>query len=239
MWTGFRDLLFPKNCRICQNKFDSNLDSPGNICTTCWSRTEYLFPPYCLRCGHPSGDGHSAECKHCENLYPAFSLARGVGKYNGTLREAIHLLKFQFKDDLVNPLANLYLHYIARSRDFADYQTYDYIVPVPLHKTKLREREFNQVELLAKQISHQLDISLSTDNLYRKRYTTPQMRMPAEKRLANVQNAFAVREPTQFKQKKILLLDDIMTTGATVNECSRVLMNAGSERVTVLVLARG
>lgn len=197
------------------------------------------MPPYCLRCGHPSGDGFSAACEHCKIMNISFSFARGFGKYDGTLRDAIHFLKFQFKEDLVNPLANLYIHYISKTRDFADYKTYDYLVPVPLHKRKLREREFNQVELLAERISVQLNIVLSADNLYRKRYTTPQMRKPKEERLTNVQDAFALRNPILFKGKKVLLLDDIMTTGATVNECSRVLVEAGGDSVAVLVLARG
>jgi ComF family protein len=145
----------------------------------------------------------------------------------------------QYKDDLAEPLAKLIIHYLEKSRDFADYKTYDFIVPVPLHKAKLRAREFNQVELLARIISAQLNIPVSSDNLYRKRDTTPQMRIAPEKRLTNVSQAFAVREPNQLNRKKILLLDDIMTTGATVNECSRILMQAGCERVAVLVLARG
>lgn len=237
--SSFRELLFPNHCRICQKKLDFNVNSRGKICTLCWSKIEYILPPYCLRCGHPSGDGHSASCDHCLTLSPSFSFARSIGRYTGTLREAIHLLKFRYREDLAEPLSNLCIHHLSKSRDFADYYAYDYLVPVPLHKTKLRDREFNQVELIAKFITMQLSIPLSFDNLYRKKATTPQMRIPAKQRIWNVQNAFAIREPIQFYQKRVILLDDIMTSGATVNECSRILMNAGCKMVAVLVLARG
>jgi competence protein ComFC len=239
MLSKFRELLFPNNCRICQTKIKSPLDASGKICSMCWLKLEYILPPYCIRCGHPAGDGHTASCNHCQNLTPSYSFARAVGRYNGVLREAIHLFKFQYREDLAEPLAKSMVHYLSKSRDFADLTGYDYLVPVPLHKTKLRDREFNQVELLANYIAQQVAIPMVSDNLYRKKYTKPQMTIEATERLRNVRNAFAVRNPAVFKQKRVLLIDDIMTTGATVTECSRSLMNAGCMMVTVLVLARG
>ncbi|MCX7919580.1 MAG: ComF family protein [bacterium] len=239
MLSGFRDLLFPNVCRICQTKLAATELAPGKICSICWNKLEYIFPPYCLRCGHPSGDGHTASCNHCIALNPWFAFARSIGKYTGVLREAIQLFKLHYKEDLAEPLANLLIQYLKKSRDLADYQTYDYLIPVPLHPAKQRDREFNQVEVLARIISEQLNIPLSTDNLYRKRYTTPQMAISREKRLTNVSQAFAVRNPHLLTRKKIILLDDIMTTGATVNECSHMLKQAGCDKVAVLVLARG
>ena len=239
MWTGFRDLLFPKVCRICHIKLDQSINSPGNICSACWSKIEYIFPPYCLRCGHPSGDGHTAACHHCSTRTPAYAFARGVGKYTGTLRATILQLKLHYQQDIAEPLSNILIHYLLKSREFSDYKTYDYMVPVPLSRAKKRDREFNQVELIAQYISTALELPVSVNNLYRKRNTIPQMKLAPEKRLMNVQDAFAVREPEQFNRKKILLLDDIMTTGATVNECSHTLMRAGCYNIAVLVLARG
>jgi competence protein ComFC len=233
------ELFFPNNCRICQTKLESPLNASGKICSTCWSKLEYIMPPYCRRCGHPAGDGPTSACDHCQNLTPAFAFARAIGRYNGVLREAIHQFKFQYREDLAEPLAKIMVHYLSKSRDFADLNAYDYLIPVPLHKTKFRDREFNQVEMLANYIAQQVAVPVISDNLYRKRYTTPQMTIPADERHQNVENAFAVRNPAGFNQKRVLLLDDIMTTGATVNECSRVLMHAGCTMVTVLVLARG
>ncbi|MFB3897682.1 MAG: ComF family protein [bacterium] len=232
-------LLFPHACRICQTRLAHTELAPGKICSACWSTLEYILPPYCQKCGHPSGDGHTASCGHCQLLIPVFSFARAVAIYDGVLREAIHLFKFKYRQELAEPLANLMIQYLDKTPEFADLKTYDYLVPVPLYQGKLRDREFNQVELLANHIAYRVLVPVLTNNLYRKRDTVPQMKLFAEQRMQNVVNAFAVRDPDVFYNKRILLLDDIMTTGATINECSRVLLNARAKQVAVLVLARG
>jgi ComF family protein len=114
----------------------------------------------------------------------------------------------------------------------------DMLAPVPLHKKRLRQRGFNQALLLAAAIGQRFGIPLSCDNLVRVRYTRPQVELSAGERAANVAGAFALRRPAEAAGKSILLIDDVFTTGATLNECSRVLKEAGAASVTALTLAR-
>lgn len=231
------DVLFPIQCRICFKKLDYKSINTGYICMDCWDAKESIHLPYCLRCGHPAGDGFSENCSECKKLKQFyFSKARGVTKYSGVIRQAIHFWKYSFKEDLKFPLTRMMEQFILTGHDF---DSVDMVIPVPLHPIKLREREFNQAEYLAEPVSALLKIPLITEVLYRTRYTRPQMELSAEQRLENVKGLFAVRNSQTVQNKKILLVDDVMTTGATVNACSKVLREAGCADVNVLVLARG
>ncbi len=115
----------------------------------------------------------------------------------------------------------------------------DLIVPVPLHSVKLREREFNQAELLARQIKAGFDISISSNNLKKVKFGPPQTALGRHERLSNPKGTFKARRPSSLRRRSILLVDDVFTTGSTADECSRVLLEAGARKVDVLTLARG
>ncbi|MCP3676228.1 MAG: ComF family protein, partial [Deltaproteobacteria bacterium] len=170
-------------------------------------------------------------CGDCMKHKRRFSLARSAGTYEGTLLDAIHLLKYRGKTALAHPLASLLT-------DTIDGQEYDIITPVPLHRKRLQERGFNQSLLLARGVAKRYRIPIDYPNLRRVRATAPQINLSGNERKANVRGAFEVRKGAPFSKKRVLLIDDVYTTGATVSECSKALKKAGANEVGVLTLAR-
>jgi ComF family protein len=160
-----------------------------------------------------------------------------VGLYEGTLRQGIHILKFEKKISIHKPLGDLLVNYLKTEQNDLIRQI-DFIIPVPLHRKRLRERGFNQAYLLALYIGRHFNIPLNLE-LKRVRFTTPQMNLRKEERLRNIRGAFEIKNHSSIAGKCLLLVDDIFTTGATVDECSKVLIKAGAKRVFVLTLARG
>jgi ComF family protein len=149
--------------------------------------------------------------------------------------EAIHLLKYRKKTSLSRPLSTL-----ARETffQFWDMDGIDVLVSVPLHVKRLRERGFNQAHLLIRRWAKQEEILFDGLTLFRSRWTEPQTTLSRTERQKNIKGAFSIRHPEKIKGRKILLVDDVYTTGATVNECARVLLKAGAKFVDVLTLAR-
>jgi len=161
-----------------------------------------------------------------------FDQALSVGYFEGPLREAIHQFKYRPCRSLGKPLALWMLEHVGLDRDI------DIVMPVPLHTRRLRQRGFNQALLLAHGVSSAYNIPLSSDNLARIRYTRPQVELSGSDRIANVEGAFALRQPEYVEGRKVLLVDDVFTTGSTLNECSTVLKEAGALNVSALTLAR-
>jgi len=161
-----------------------------------------------------------------------YDQALSVGYFEGSLREAIHQFKYRPCRSLGLPLGSWMAENIRELSGF------DIVVPVPLHRKRLHQRGFNQALLLAHRISVAYDIILSFDNLARIRYTRPQVELSATERIANVEGAFALRRPVDVVEKRVLLVDDVYTTGSTLNECSIVLKKEGAETVAALTLAR-
>lgn len=149
--------------------------------------------------------------------------------------EAIHLLKYGKKISMSRPLSGLARETFFR---FWDGDNIELLVPVPLHVKRLRERGFNQAHVLIRRWAKQERIPLDGLTLFRSRWTAPQTALSRTERLKNIKGAFSVRHPQRIKGRKIVLVDDVYTTGSTVNECARVLMKAGAEFVDVLTLAR-
>lgn len=156
--------------------------------------------------------------------------------YDGVVKESIHRFKFNKRKKLAQPLGVLLVNYLGRKPGL-ELEELDGIIPVPLHQKRLRERGFNQVELLARTLSRYFELPV-TPALERTRPTQPQFDLKREERFNNVKGAFRVIDPKAVYNKKVLLLDDIYTTGSTISECGRVLKNAGARRVEVLTLAR-
>ncbi len=172
------------------------------------------------------------QCGDCREKPPKYDRAISAAIYETALAEAIHLFKYSKKANWSKPLGRL-LH--TRVSDFGKL---DVILPVPLHAKRLRQREFNQSLLLAREVSLAFGIPLQVNNLRRVRWTQPQIELNGDERRKNVRGAFEVKWPDQVQDQSILLIDDVFTTGATVNECARVLKKAGTEVVNVLTVAR-
>jgi ComF family protein len=161
-----------------------------------------------------------------------FDQAVSVGQFEGPLREAIHQFKYRPCRSLGKPLGEWM---VDRIKVLA---SIDMIVPVPLHARRLRQRGFNQSLLLAHRMSKRYGVPLSSDNLLRVRPTRPQVELTGDERIVNVAGAFALLRPFEIETKNIILIDDVFTTGATMNECAGVLKAAGAAQVTAFTLAR-
>ncbi len=161
-------------------------------------------------------------------------MARAVGYYEGPLREAIHRWKYEEKSYLTSFFGE---KLAERFRQYWDPQSIDLIIPVPLHSKRLRERGFNQALLLAMELSRRTRLPYSKGLLRKRIPTPPQVNLSGEEREKGVKGSFHLQRDEEIEGKSILLIDDVYTTGATVNECSKVLLKAGAERVDVLTIA--
>lgn len=184
--------------------------------------------PSCKVCAAPLVSVHSQTCSECLLHKPSFSSVISFGIYSDALREAIHLLKFKGIRRLAGPLGIFLAELQVPEADS--------IVPVPLSKKTLRDREFNQTLLLARAISKHSGIPVHMDALYKKKDTLPQIGLGANERRSNVKNAF--ESSARVTGLRLILLDDVITTGATARECAKTLMKAGAKEVVVVTLAR-
>lgn len=234
---GFINLIYPLSCQVCSRELDPQSQRP--LCQSCWEGIQMNLPPYCPHCGKSlpaSSQKLTRLCEDCQHTNYHFTRAWAACVYEGTLRECIHLLKYSKKLCLARPLSQLMVDFAA---SFLDTNGIDYIVPVPLHTVKMREREFNQAYLLSRPIADRFGIPISVNNLQRIRLTPPQVDLARKDRLNSPKGTFKLRKPEQFYKKSVLLIDDVFTTGSTVNECSRLLAEAEAKEVNVLTLARG
>jgi competence protein ComFC len=234
--TGLKDIVYPRTCIICREK-PGNLCADELVCSKCWAAIKKNTPPFCFCCGRNLGSGAAAGniCRVCLKKPMHFDRAFAPCVYEGAIKSLIHAFKYDFKDYLARPLARLMSDFIREYGLPVD--SLDLVVPIPLHQARLREREFNQAELLAKEIAQLYNLAICPDNLIRKRYTRSQAELESPDRLENVKGSFAVKDPEIFKNKKILLVDDVMTTGATSSEAALTLKNSGAKKVLVLALA--
>ncbi|MFO0751933.1 MAG: ComF family protein [Thermodesulfovibrionales bacterium] len=226
----FLNLLFPSRCPVCGGHSDDSRSNP--LCSACWEGIERYAGPACLRCGIPTASFHTTLCASCVQKPPPFSNTLFYGIYDGTLKEAVHLLKFGGIKRLARPLGLL----LAA----LPLPPVDAVVPVPLRKKRLQEREFNQTALLGRRLAGELDVPLLLDALEKTKETPHQTGRGREERLRNVRGAFAVPRMMAGKVegKALLLVDDVITTGTTAAECSGALVKAGARSVTVVALAR-
>jgi len=231
------DLVFPALCPACEAPLGPGRRDP--LCGACWSGIERLEPPVCDRCGVPLGAGASREtrsadsttCPGCRADPPEFDGARGAGLYAGPLRHALHALKFRGKRSLARPLAEL-----VREQCAAALRGGEALVPVPLARTRLSERGFNQAELIADRLGALLGLPVRRRWLVRVRETAPQTELSAADRATNVEGAFAAS--SSVAGRRVIVVDDVLTTGATCRECARALRAAGARRIDVVTVAR-
>ncbi|MEW5802620.1 MAG: ComF family protein [bacterium] len=234
------EMLFPAHCSICRVQLGWRTLRP--VCASCWGDVRLIAKPICSRCGSPfAGNVNQAvsgtkTCDLCRENPPAFSQARSIFSYEGTIRHLIHSFKYQGKVRIGEFLGR---SMVAHWEQDPDLPGVECIVPVPIGVKKLRHREFNQSFILARAIGKFLKVPVYPFALRRIREVAPQMKLSRQERWQNIHDAFGMREGHRTPGKKILLVDDVFTTGATATECSRILMQCGAaEEVRVLTLAR-
>lgn len=235
------DLIFPALCPLCQTPLGADRRDP--LCGSCWSAITRLGRPRCHRCGAapplaPTFDDLSEPalpappCAVCAADPPPYDYARSAALFEGALREALHAFKFSGKRALARPLGDLAAEHCAATLA----EAIEAVVPVPLARERERERGFNQAELLAQRVARRLGVPLRPRWLWRVRPTRPQSDLAASERRANVRGAF--RASSRVSGCHVLVVDDVLTTGATLGECARALRDGGARRVGVLTVAR-
>ena len=222
--------LYPAECRVCKEFLGAT--SIPYICNNCWQDIQFLEAPWCHICGTPGINGH---CDACATTPPRYGKLRTLAFYQTTLQEAIHFFKFEKKKVFARPLIQLINAHIPSDCNIAEY---DFILPVPIHKKRLRERGFNQATLLADGIAKAGGVPLLTDTLVRHRHTVAQSSLDREARQQNLMGAFKIRNPDIIRDKRLLVFDDVFTTGATIREAVSELWTADPAEVDVLTLAR-
>lgn len=228
------DVLFPPLCHVCRRFIPAAGEL--HICPDCRDRMPPIVAPLCIVCGIPfAGAGTDHVCGSCSTMPPRFNAARAALAYEGASRDLIHAFKYRNKTHLRRPLALLT---IERLSEFIGSCRPDLIMPVPLHRKKLSSRGFNQAVLLGEILSHRLKIPLDRRNLRRIRWTEPQVNLAAHDRRTNVKGAFAIHESALVNGRRVLLVDDVLTTGSTADECGRILRASGAADVTVVTVAR-
>jgi ComF family protein len=228
--------LYPENCQLCGEQRATARE--GYVCGDCRTQVRFIRPPFCGRCGLPyPGDLTTPfECSNCREVELHFSSARSAVVARGMVREAIHRYKYQRALWFEPFLADLL---IGEAKPVLREQPWDYIVPVPLHPVKQRQREFNQAERLATHLSAATGIPLNKRLLRRIMPTATQALLTREQRAKNMRGAFAMTGQSGLDGQRIVLLDDVFTTGATTSACAKVLRAAGASDVCVWTVARG
>jgi ComF family protein len=243
---GLFATLFPGDCRLCGIPLTNISRLP--VCPDCLSSIRPIAGGVCSVCGERlisehafTGQYGEPKCGLCRRLDPPFERAAAYGSYSGGLRDLIHLLKYEHVRPAANVLGRMLSEVIAgMASSFA--ATEVLVVPVPLHVRRLRERGFNQSEMIAKAALKlrpaEARLVMCPKALERRRQTRSQIGLSSHQRRENMRGAFAVTEPDRVFGHEILLVDDVLTTGTTASECARVLRRAGASKVWVATVAR-
>ncbi len=232
---GLADILFPPTCVVCEKILEEDLHF--SFCPACFSEIRFINSPLCPRCGLPYFTETESDhpCGDCLSRKQYFTSVRSLGIYETSLLKAIQRFKYQGSLHTGESLGSLMA---AFSYPAFDVTEYDVLMPVPLHLRRLRERGFNQSLILARAMAHKFSGALDFMALRRTIGTAPQTGLKKEDRAANVRGAFEIGDRHRIKGKKVLLIDDVYTTGSTARECARILLRGGARSVGVLTLAR-
>jgi ComF family protein len=235
LFRALLDIIFPPRCHACRAFIPQGGEL--HLCTVCQGELHLISSPLCTHCGTPfaTPDGMDHPCGDCLTSPPRYTAARAALSFDGVTRDLIHRFKYGGKVHLSRPLTLLAAG--ALSPVVASWEA-ELLLPVPLHRRRLRQRGFNQAILLGRSLAKGWGLPLLVNNLRRTRWTEPQVTLTAAQRELNVRGAFALADPAAVQGKRILLVDDVYTTGSTVGECSKVLRLAGAEAVYVITVAR-
>ncbi len=229
-------LLFPAACVGCHSPVEGDL--PWPLCPGCLAKLPSWQAPWCARCGRSLAHlGAGVElCLTCEAKRYAFDQAVSCFPYEGAIQELVLAFKYQGETSLFRPLSQRMAQTV---RERIGNDPADWVVPVPLHPVRLRERGFNQAELLAKGLADGLSLPCTSEVLARTKATLPQAQLTRRQRAQNVRQAFSLKPSPWLGEARILLVDDVFTTGATVHACAALLKQAGALQVTVVTFAHG
>ncbi len=227
------DIVLPPRCLSCGEP----VATVGQLCGPCWTGAEFISEPYCRCCGLPLDYdvGPGAVCGECARRAPAFHQARSALRYEGTGRSLVLALKHGDRTETVPALA---AWMVRTAGDLIEKG--DLVVPVPLHRRRLFDRRFNQSALLAAEIGKLTGTEVGARTLVRRRPTPPQKGLSRQARFRNLQGAISVRDSDRARivDRRAVLVDDVMTTGATAENCARTLLRAGCREVNVLTVTR-
>jgi ComF family protein len=228
------DLVFPPACHFCDSP---DVESGFEICADCAESITRIKPPICAQCGLPLAHNITHEllfCGTCLTDPPAYGTARFGVAYEGHLRQALKNFKYNSELRLSPALGQLLSEAFFR---YYDPEEFDVVVPIPIHRKKLLERGFNQAVILARKLSESTGIPLHRNCFKKIRDTPAQARLSKKERQHNLKGCFQVSRLNAIKDKRILLVDDVATTGSTIREAARTLHKAEAAQVSVLVLA--
>ncbi len=229
-WKIVLDFLLPPVCAVCK----TSVSEKDTLCPECFKNLHFITKPYCQKCGRPFefdilGD---RVCASCLMKAPLFEKARAVLLYDEMAKKLILPFKSGDKQELVSLLAKMMA---LQGKELIEEA--DVLMPIPLHRWRLLKRKYNQSALLANRLSKIFHKTYNPDSLKRVKSTVSQGHLSPDKRRKNVTNAFKVCHKEKIKNQTVLLIDDVLTTGATVNECAKVLLKAGVKKVLVLTFA--
>jgi ComF family protein len=229
------DVIFPPQCLGCTEILQQQ--SLQAFCETCKEKIRFITGSLCPICGMAFMDSPAPDhlCGNCLESKPSFCLARAVASYETLILDAIHQFKYGRNISTGAVLASFMAEFNFPDFDFTDYSL---IIPVPLHIRRLRERGFNQALILAKSIGKKYRIPVNFSLLKRRKFTLTQTGLDKKEREKNMKGAFTVIDNAKIEGKNIILIDDVYTTGATINQCTKTLIQAGAGKVAVLTLAR-
>lgn len=223
-----KDMCFPISCICC----DEFVDSEG-LCHKCWGKIKWIADPKCKICGLPFEIDTGMICIECMNKQPFFDQAIAVLEYDDNSKDII--LKFKHYDvTYISKQLAIWMNRVAEN----EIKNSDMIIPVPIHFRKRLFRKYNQSELLAMELSKISGINYEPEILIKKRHTTAQEDLSKKERKKNIVGTFDVKKNNKLSGKKIILIDDVFTTGSTVNECSKILRKNGAKHIIVLTIAR-
>lgn len=228
-----KDLCFPPSCICCEKSLDESLLL---LCDHCLGELYFTEAPFCSRCGKvfPGKEGENHLCTACMKSSLYYNRARSLFIYDDRVAGLVHGLKYRCNTAILETFNLLK----TKSRCLKDLSAADYILPVPLHVKRLRQRGYNQALLLARTFFGEEKNKIKNNILLRARNTPSQTGLSGVERRKNLRNAFRVDDQKDVSGKNILLVDDVFTTGTTVNECAKVLIKAGARNVDVITLAR-
>ena len=223
---GLLDIIYPPHCVICKQS------DPKWFCPECQAKISYLEPPCCMRCGIPCNTGL---CFDCRDINRSFSSANSAAQFSEPIVEAIHQFKYGGHIALADSLAQIMVNRFQKTELEGKF---DLIIAVPEQDSRLIERGFNQAEELARRLASAISIEYVDGVLRKTKKTAPQVGLAAEARTANLRGAFSVALPGTVMNRSVLVVDDVMTTGSTLEEAARALKEAGASRIRGYTLAR-
>lgn len=226
------DFLFPRRCPVCHEII---VPAGADVCESCIQKLTYVKEPYCMKCGKPLVHSEREYCEDCSTNKRYFSEGRAVFLYDDVMKKSIYQFKYGGRQEY----ADFYAKEIEKSqgRKIKSWHA-DALIPIPLHKDRKKKRGYNQAALIAKQLGKSIELPVIEDLLTRERKTVPQKNLSAKERENNLKKAFKIGR-NDVKLNSVILIDDIYTTGSTINAAAQCLLEAGVGKIYFLVLSIG